>query len=149
MAIWRPYDTIRVLALGLNWREGRLLASEVRDDAGRLTGVRPPGGGVEFGERWQDALTREFQEELEVTVSIIGAPLVMENIFTHEGVTGHEIVFATEIAFPPGWSDDTETLTLVEDNGSEHKARWFDLGQLDTGAAALFPSGLKSRLINR
>lgn len=50
MNIWRPPSRIRVKALGLHWLNGRLLAAEVYDDAGRIKGVRSLGGGVEFGE---------------------------------------------------------------------------------------------------
>ena len=63
MTPWRPSSTIRVKALGLHWRDGRLLASEVNRDDGTLKGVRPLGGTVEFGETWQDALIREYQED--------------------------------------------------------------------------------------
>ena len=61
MTPWLPSSTIRVKALGLHWRDGRLLASEVNRDDGTLKDVRPLGGTVEFGETWQDALIREFQ----------------------------------------------------------------------------------------
>jgi ADP-ribose pyrophosphatase YjhB (NUDIX family) len=49
------------------------------------------GGAVEFGETWQQTLVREFQEELDINVTIVGPPLVMEHIYTHEGNIGHEI----------------------------------------------------------
>ena len=66
MSTWRPHPHIRVVALGLHWRGGRLLAAEVRDDAARIKGVRPLGGEIEFGESWRTALVREFNEELGV-----------------------------------------------------------------------------------
>ena len=52
----------------MHWRDGRLLAVEVLDDAGRVKGVRPLGGTVEFGEKAELAVVREFQEELGITV---------------------------------------------------------------------------------
>jgi hypothetical protein len=52
MNIWRPSQNIRVIAIGLNWRGDRLLAVEVLNDEAKLKGVRPLGGGVEFGETW-------------------------------------------------------------------------------------------------
>ena len=45
-------------------RDGKLLAAEVFDDQGHLVGVRPLGGGVEFGERWQAALASAAQIRL-------------------------------------------------------------------------------------
>ena len=99
MTTWRPHPHIRVVAIGLHWRDGRLLAAEVRDDAGRIKGVRPLGGEIEFGESWRDALMREFNEELGIGVTIIGEPQMMENIFVHEGAIGHEVMFIAEVAF--------------------------------------------------
>ena len=77
MTTWRPHSHIRVVAIGLHWRDGRLLAAEVRDDAGRIKGVRPLGGEIEFGESWRTALAREFNEELGIDVTITSAPLMM------------------------------------------------------------------------
>ncbi|MEY9126386.1 8-oxo-dGTP pyrophosphatase MutT (NUDIX family) [Bradyrhizobium yuanmingense] len=102
MTTWRPHPRIRVVAIGLHWRGGRLLAAEVRDDAGRIKGVRPLGGEIEFGESWRAALVREFNEELGIDVGIMGEPLVMENIFVHEASAGHEVMFIAEVAFPDG-----------------------------------------------
>lgn len=102
MTIWRPQPSIRVKAIGLAWHDDLLLAAEVLDDAGRLKGVRPLGGAVEFGERWRTALVREFEEELGLAVEVVGEPIVLENIFTHEGARGHEIVFAADVRLPPG-----------------------------------------------
>ncbi len=147
MTTWRPRSSIRVVAIGLHWRDGHLLAGEVRDDAGRLKGVRPLGGGVNFGERWQDALVREFQEELGVVATIRGDPLVMENIFSHEGALGHEVVFVGRVVFPDGAFAGQDSVAFHEDNGVPCVARWFDPGELDLdGGPQLYPAGLRSLL---
>jgi hypothetical protein len=91
---------IRYKALGLHWREDRLLAAEVMDDIGRVKGVRPLGGTVEFGETAEAALIREFHEELGITVTPLGPPVFMENIYTYEGSPGHEIIAVFDVAFP-------------------------------------------------
>jgi len=41
MHTWRPRQKIRILAIGLAWRVGKLLAAEVYDDAGHLKGAKP------------------------------------------------------------------------------------------------------------
>jgi NADH pyrophosphatase NudC (nudix superfamily) len=69
MAIWKPKPFIRVKVLGLVWRGDELLAGEVEDSSGRVTGVRPLGGCVEFGETREAAIRREFQEELGCAVT--------------------------------------------------------------------------------
>jgi 8-oxo-dGTP pyrophosphatase MutT (NUDIX family) len=148
MTSWRPHSRIRVVALGLHWREGRLLAAEVRDDAGRLKGVRPLGGEIEFGESWQTALLREFSEELGIEVTVTGEPLLMENIFVHEGATGHEVMFIAEVAFPDRAFSGQDRIDFREDDGEPMIARWFDLAELDGGGGPdLFPTGLKGLLL--
>ncbi|MCJ8144522.1 NUDIX domain-containing protein [Ancylobacter sp. A5.8] len=149
MTPWRPRAHIRVVAIGLHWREGRLLAAEVRDDAGRLKGVRPLGGGVEFGESWRDALAREFREELGLDVHVGPCRAVLENIFSHEGATGHEVVFVADVVFPPGVLDEAESVDFEEDGGQPCRARWYALETLDGDGPALFPSGLKRMLLAR
>lgn len=144
---WRPPAQIKVKALGLHWREGKLLAAEVYDDQGNLRGVRPIGGSIEFGEQWQSALIREFKEELNVDVEIKGSPLVMENIYTHEGAVGHEVLFICEVLFSSALFKGQSTIEFKEGNGTSCIARWFDLTALDLpGGPALFPAGLKAAL---
>ncbi|QLP96693.1 MAG: NUDIX domain-containing protein [Rhodoblastus sp.] len=139
---WRPPRRIRVLALGLLWREGRLLVCEVRDDAGRLKGVRPPGGGVEFGETWRAALVREFREEFGLDVAVAGEPHVAENIFTHEGARGHEIAFVAPVEIVAGALAAGESVLFLEDRGQPVVARWLDPATLDADGAPLFsPTG--------
>jgi len=148
MTTWRPHPHIRVVAIGLHWRDGRLLAAEVRDDAGQIKGVRPLGGEVEFGESWRAALVREFNEELGVDVTIMSEPLVMENIFAHEGSTGHEVMFIAEVVFPQRAFAGQDRIDFREDNGQQIIARWFDLADLDVeGGPSLYPAGLKELLV--
>ncbi|AXT35181.1 NUDIX domain-containing protein [Phaeobacter sp. LSS9] len=146
MTIWRPAQTIRVKTIGLPWRKGHLLAAEVPDDSGRTKGVRPLGGTVEFGETWQQALQREFQEELGVEITIIGAPVVLENIYQHEGQTGHEIIFAAQVTWPETPHLAGDTIEFFEDNGLKCIARWFHPDALEVGGTELFPTGLKAHL---
>lgn len=148
MTPWRPHAGIRIKAIGLHWRAGKLLAAEVYNDLDHLKGVRPLGGTIEFGETWQEALKREFLEELDVTIQITGTPIVLENIFQHEGHPGHEVIFAAEIQLPDSFDLNRDVVTFKEDNGVECIARWFDLEALDIGGPELYPTGLKNLLQN-
>jgi len=143
---WRPTQKIRVVSIGLHWRNGLLLATEVLNDDGKIKGVRPLGGGVEFRETWSQALKREFQEELGIRISIIGRPMVLEDIYVHEGQTGHEIVFAADVEFPQGSFDGQNQIEFSEDNGMICTARWFDVDELNDGHLELYPAGLKPML---
>ncbi|MCF4115786.1 NUDIX domain-containing protein, partial [Rhodovulum sulfidophilum] len=62
--------------------------------------MRPLGGTVEFGETAQTAVIREFQEELGITVKIVGSPTFIENIYVHEGSLGHEMLAIFDVTFP-------------------------------------------------
>ena len=147
MSYWRPQQTIQVKALGLVWRQGLLLASEIYRDDGTLKGVRPLGGRVEFGETWRETLVREFQEELGVDVGVANAPMVFENIYLHHGMRGHEVVFAAEVTFPEGAYPTNDPIEYAEDNGETCIARWFDINTLDCGGPDLYPTGLKARVM--
>jgi 8-oxo-dGTP pyrophosphatase MutT (NUDIX family) len=147
MTSWRPASGIRFKSLGLHWRGNGLLAAEVMDDAGRVKGVRPLGGTVEFGETAETAVVREFQEDLGVRLRITGPPVFMENIYVHEGSLGHEVLAIFDVAFPPDAFADETRIEFREDDGVTCFAEWFDIATLDLpGRAKLFPEGLKAGL---
>ncbi|KFI29199.1 DNA mismatch repair protein MutT [Haematobacter massiliensis] len=148
MTTWRPVPRIRFKALGLHWRDGRLLAAEVLDDAGRVKGVRPLGGSVEFGETAEAAVIREFHEELGIAVTILGPPVFMENIYAHEGAQGHEVLAIFDVAFPNEALSGAIRVEFHEDDGSRCFAEWYDLDALDLpDGPQLYPEGLKAHLL--
>ncbi|MBW6420614.1 NUDIX domain-containing protein [Rhizobium sp. XQZ8] len=142
MTSWRPSKTIRVIAIGLAWKEGRLLASEVTSHAGSVIGVRPIGGAIEFGETRERALVREFMEELGAEVTVTGPWHAIENIFDYEGSQGHEIVFAADIAFADTSFYEREDIVYRIENGANIRAVWVDPGELKRRGIALYPTGL-------
>ncbi len=147
MSTWRPKPEIRVKALGLHWRDERLLAAEVYRDDGSVKGVRPLGGSIEFGEPAEVALRREFKEELGVNVEVLGGPILMENLYFHEGVTGHEVLFIFEVDLPPAAFNNRDYITFQESDGTLCTERWYDLDLLDqAGGLELYPAGLKTLL---
>jgi len=144
---WRPSEVIKVKALGLALHEGSLLASEILNDAGEVKGVRPLGGTVEFGEAWQDALKREYREELDAEITLSGLPIVMENIYDHHGVTGHEIIFLSNISFVDNALYSQDKILFSENDNTPCTARWFNLQKLSIGGPDLYPTGLLDKLL--
>ncbi|MCP1547441.1 MULTISPECIES: NUDIX hydrolase [Methylorubrum] len=148
MTSWRPPQAIRVKVIGLAWRGDALLAVEVLDDRGRIKGLRPPGGSVAFGETREQALDREFREELGCGVAITSPWTVFENIYRHEGALGHEIVFSADIRLHDAALYDRDVIRFSEDDGTACTARWCRPDALPDGAA-LFPDGLAAALEHR
>ncbi len=149
MNAWRPQQEIQVKALGLVWRDACLLASKIYRDDGSVKGVRPLGGRLEFGETWQEALVREFEEELQVQIEVVGTPLFLENIYAHHGMVGHEIVVLSDVLFPDTTYHEKDVIEYSEDNGERCRAGWFNPENLDRGGLELYPKGLKTALAER
>ena len=83
----------RVIAVGLVIRDnGDLLVTEGADPLTGKSWHRLIGGGVEYGERGADALVREFEEEYGLSVRVGDRLAALENLFTYNGLPGHELV---------------------------------------------------------
>lgn len=87
-------ERVRVIAVGILIQDGWVLAEEYAGDGWSDPFLRAPGGGIEFGEHADDAVRREFAEELGVTLDSARLLGVTENIFDAHGKRGHEIVYA-------------------------------------------------------
>ncbi|MGO7547141.1 NUDIX hydrolase [Rhizobium leguminosarum] len=148
MTVWRPSQQIRVKVIGLAWRKDQLLAAEVENDSGRIKGVRPLGGAIEFGESREEALHREFQEELETDIRIVGPWHLLENIYEHHGATGHEYIFAADIELADASLYERDEIHYSELDETAATARWFCRDSLRDAGIDLYPTGL-DRLLSR
>jgi len=148
MSTWRPPSIVRPLAIGVVRRGDELLLMVVRSDDGAIKGYRPLGGSIEFGERAADALKREFAEELGLAITEPVLLAVLENLYTHHGAPGHEIVFVFEASFRDESAYRRDGFSY-EDGGMRNDVAWVALGRFRAGEAALFPDGLLSHLVDR
>ena len=141
LARWTPPQRIRPIALALIRHDGRLLVMEGRDD-GRARGFyRPLGGGIEFGERGEDALRRELREEIDAHVARVTYVATIENLYEIHGARGHEIVllYDAELADPALTTRDHD---IYEDGLPVGRARWMPIADFRSGAAWLVPEAL-------
>lgn len=137
---------IRVLALGLI-RDGkyakrtlreRIFVSEGYDPVKQQTFYRAMGGGVDFGETSLEALKREFQEEIQADLTNIRYLGCLENIFTFNGQSGHEIIQLFESDFVDPKFYQLDKLDFSE--GERQKtALWVDINRFKSGELRLVP----------
>jgi ADP-ribose pyrophosphatase YjhB (NUDIX family) len=141
VTIWTPHTAVTVKVVGLAWRGDALLVAEVEDSSGRIKGLRPLGGRIEFGETREEALRREFAEELSCAITLAGPWHAFENIYRHEGAVGHEFVFAANILLGDEALYRRERVHFLEDEGMQCCAVWQSPASLPPGIE-LYPTGL-------
>jgi ADP-ribose pyrophosphatase YjhB (NUDIX family) len=138
---WRPPQTIRAIAVALVYRGTDLLVMAVRDDSGSIKGWRPLGGAIEFGESAEEALAREFLEEIGKPIRCIKQLCVLENLYSHQGTRGHEIVFAFEGELVGSDFDSKAGFSFV-DGGVTNDVEWRPVREFAEGVERLFPENL-------
>jgi len=136
---------IRPLALAV-FRDGpRILVEDAEAWDRRDRFYRPPGGGVEFGERAIDAVRREMREEFDAEIRDVQALGTLESIFEYQGRPGHEIVFLIEARFEDASFYEAERIPGREGADIRIEAIWLDVSRpLDR---PLYPNGLLELLL--
>ncbi|MEU0794929.1 NUDIX hydrolase [Amycolatopsis sp. NPDC005961] len=132
-------SSIRPIALGLLRRRDEILVFEGRDDVKDETYYRPLGGGVEFGENSEDALKREFREELDAEIKVGKRLGVLENVFTWRSRPGHEIAFVYEAEFVDSDLYARDEMKILDDPAT---AQWVAVEEFENGSKILYPNGL-------
>jgi len=135
-------NRIRPIVICLFRNGDRILAAEGFDSVKQKQFYRPLGGGVEFGEHSSDALAREIKEELGAEIEDARLLGLIENVFTHEGRPGHEVVFVYDAKFTDRSLYDQETLIGHEDGDGFFTARWVSLEEIQSDSVRLVPQEL-------
>jgi len=87
-------NIIRIKAMCLINDGNRILVGGgFHDKLKKQNFYRVLGGSVEFGETSEQGVRREMREELNCEIDNLKFLEIIENIFTYEGMNGHEIVF--------------------------------------------------------
>lgn len=130
------FKEIRPIALGVAVKNGKLLVSEGYDKNKKQTFYRCLGGGIEFLEKSEDALKREFMEEIQVDIIVKDFLGIAENIFTYEGKNAHELVLFYSIEIP---ENQYKEEYIVEEEGKKDVAKWVSVDEFKSGKRILYP----------
>lgn len=141
---------IRPIAICLFRRDAKILLAKYHDTVKPETFYRPLGGGIEFGEYAAAALARELREELNAEICDVRYLFTLENIFTHNGKPGHEIVLVFDGAFV-NQALYAQPVLHGRDTHAEFEAVWKAVRELQQESSLpdslpLYPSGLLERL---
>lgn len=110
-------NVIRPIAICVFQHDGRILAAEGYDPRKGQTFYRPLGGAIEFGEYSADTIARELTEELGAAVVDLRYLGTVENVFTYDGQTGHEIVMVYDGNLVDSSLYQRAVIEGVEDDG--------------------------------
>lgn len=132
-------------------RDNAILVFEGYDPHRNETFYRPLGGTIEFGEPSAQTVHRELGEEAGLELCDVRYLATVENIFTHRGETGHEIVmiYSARLDKSSIWAYDRDEIQGQEDTGQPFTARWIPLSHFGPGEPPLYPTGLLGLLTTR
>ena len=130
------FKEIRPIALGLAIKDNRLLVSEGFDKVKNETFYRCLGGGIEFLEKSEEALKREFLEEINVDITVKDFLGISENIFTYQGKKAHELILFYSIEISD--KNYQEEYKVIDDHG-ETIAKWIDIDEFKNKNKILYP----------
>lgn len=129
---------IRPLAVGILRKGNKVLSLKGFDHKKGQTFYRLLGGGIEFGERAETTVVREFKEELDINVKVVRHLGVDENIFIYEGCSGHEIAFFFEVELVNP-DDAQKQFVFVEDELRNNEVVWAEID----GKDPIYPQGFR------
>lgn len=130
------FKEIRPIALGLAIKNNKLLVSEGFDKVKNETFYRCLGGGIEFLEKSEEALKREFLEEINVDIIVKDFLGISENIFTYQGKKAHELILFYSIEISD--KNYQEEYKVIDDHG-ETIAKWIDIDEFKNKNKILYP----------
>lgn len=133
------FKEIRPIALGIAIRDNKLLVGEGVDPVKNQTFYRCLGGGIEFLEKSEDALKREFKEEINIDIIVNEFLGIDENIFVYKGKNAHEMVLYFSINIPDECYK--EEYQVIDDHG-EGRAMWVEINEFKNKNKILYPEGV-------
>jgi ADP-ribose pyrophosphatase YjhB (NUDIX family) len=143
-------ESIGVKAFCVAERFGAILVSHCVDPHTGEQYYRPLGGTVEYGERTQDTVVREFRNELGVELTDLERLGTLENIFEYGNAIAHELVTIYDGTLTDESLYSAEKIQGFEaESESRFEAVWKPLADFEAGDGPLYPDGLLDLLVER
>ncbi|HKY53796.1 MAG TPA: NUDIX domain-containing protein [Anaerolineales bacterium] len=139
-------NQIRPIVLCVFRNNDRILVFEGHDPIKGEIFYRPLGGGIEFGESGEVAVRREIMEELHSEIEGLQHLGFLENIFTFNGKSHHEIVMIYDGVLKESRLYEQAEMKVEEANGEIVRALWKSLDEFEPGNLILYPDGLLNLL---
>lgn len=134
-------ERIRPIAICVCHDGDRILVAEGHDSKKGQTFYRPLGGTIEFGERGDETVRREFLEEIAAGLTEVRYLGMLENIFIYEGQRGHEVVLVYDGRLSDAKLYKVETIQ-GDELGHPFQAVWKRLDEFGPGKPPVYPEGL-------
>ena|SRR3990172_5948040 len=136
-------DLIRQVAVCVFRKDGRILLVEGYDHSRKQIFFRPLGGEIAFGERGENTIRREIRKVLSSEVVEVKYLGLLENIFTFNDQTYHELVLVYEGRLSNPLLYEAGEMTGNE-SGEENavKVVWKRLDEFGESDPPLYPDGL-------
>ena len=131
------FKEIRPIVLGVVRKGNKLLVSKGYDKSKNQEFYRCLGGGIEFLERSEDALKREFKEEINIEIELGDFLGISENIFNYKGKVAHELILFYEAYIND--KDYQQKYDLLDDD-IETEAVWVDIDKFKNKELILYPA---------
>lgn len=134
-------EKIRPLTLCIIKNKDKVLVGDGYDSKKEEVFYRLLGGGIEFGETGEEALNREFKEELDSELENVKYLTTLENIFTYNGKRGHEIVFVFTADLTKKDLYEKSSIDIL-DSEEKHKGSWQKIEDFKNKKLILYPDGI-------
>ena len=140
-------EKLKVKAICLFQQDDYIFVSKSYDKIKKDYYYRPIGGTTEFGEYTENTITREIKEELNAEIKDIKLCRVIENIFTCDGLDGHEIVFLYKADFKDKKYYEIKEHHITESNGEKIPVFWIKIEEFLSNRLRLVPEKLTEYII--
>lgn len=120
----------------------RILVFRAYDSTEGRFFYRALGGGIEFGEKGEQAVVRELYEEIGKGFKVSGFAGCIESLFTYNGKPGHEFVMIYRLEFT-NLNDRQDSYDLYENGKIVHEVVWRSLQEMRQEGCLLVPEGFE------